>query len=276
VELAEVVFRLEKIEYQDGDELIIAWNSADSIPQVQSTAPLRVLPAVAEAGSYYARNVAVRASHNSRLLFIDGDCWPAADILGAYFGSGEHGDAGIIAGKIDAVPAETAVERYAVSREHLNQEKTLAARPLAYGQTANLLVARSVWDAVGGFTEGINSAGDADFCWRAQYAGVSLGYEPAAVVLHRHRRSIRDLWEQHVKYGRGWRWSVARYPGATETGPPISATLRAGGRLLATVARGRPERIRFAFLDVVSWTGLCVGWFRSNAAPVIRPPESTG
>ncbi len=271
-ELAEVAARLGEIELHEDDELIIAWNSGDEIPPLESGRPqLRVLPAAAEASSYYARNVGVRSSRNSWLLFIDGDCWPSTDILDSYFASSEHDDAGIVAGKIDAVPGKTAVERYAISREHLDQLKTLAAQPLAYGQTANLLVARSAWDAVGGFSEGINSAGDADFCWRAQYAGVKLRYEASAVVLHRHRRTVGDLWEQHVKYGRGSRWLAARHPNTCPKIPPIVLVVRAAGRLPLTVARGNPERIRFAFLDLVSWTGLCVGWFRSNAAPVIRP-----
>ncbi len=275
-ELAAAAGRLGQIKFHEDDELIIVWNSPDEIPQFQSSLPqLRILPAVAEASSYYARNVGVRSSRNSWLLFIDGDCRPSAEILDSYFADSDPSDAGIVAGKIDAVPGDTVVERYAISREHLDQRKTLAAEPLSYGQTANLLVARSAWDAVGGFAEGINSAGDADFCWRAQRAGVKLRYEPSAVVLHRHRQTVGDLWTQHVKYGRGGHWLASRHRGICPKGPPIVLGLRAAGRLPLTVVRGNPERITFAFLDLVSWAGLCVGWFCSNAAPVIQPPQIT-
>lgn len=275
-ELADVAACLGQIEFHEGDELIVVWNSSDKIPEIESVPKqLRLVPASAEASSYYARNVGVRSSRNSWLLFIDADCQPSAGILDAYFAGTEHHDAGIVVGKIDAAPGDTAVERYAMSRGHLNQEKTLAAEPLGYGQTANLLVERSGWDAVGGFTEGIHSGGDADFCWRAQYAGIKLRYEPSAVVLHSHRQTVGALWQQHVKYGRGSRWAAARYPNSGPKAPPTMLVLRAAGRLPLTVARGNPERIAFAFLDVVSWAGLFVGWFRSNAAPVIPPPGAT-
>ncbi len=274
-ELTEVVDRLAQITFHDDDELILVWNSGEEIPPVQSSlAQLRVLPACAEESSYYARNVGVRSSRHSWLLFIDGDCWPAAEILDEYFASGEVDNAGLIAGKIDALPGSTLVERYALSRAHLDQQKTLAAEPLPYGQTANLLVSRSAWEAVGGFAEGINSGGDADFCWRAQYAGVELRYAASAIVRHRHRQTVGDLWEQHIKYGRGARWTTARHRLNSDKGPPVVPVLRAAGRFPLTVARGNPELISFAFLDVVSWAGLCVGWFRSNTAAVIQPPGS--
>ena len=269
-ELEDTVSRLGAIELQDGDELVIVWNSSDAIPELESSLPqLQILPAPAEASSYYARNVGVRSSRNSWLLFVDGDCVPSTGILGSYFAQGEPpADVGIIAGGIVAVPGETVVERYATARDHLSQQRTLSAKPLGYGQTANLLVGRHVWDTVHGFAEGINSGGDADLCWRARYVGVKLAYEPSAFVSHRHRRSVGALWKQHVKYGRGQRWLTSRHLDAGPKGPPIVLCLRALMRLPLAVARGNPERVRFAFLDLLSWLGLCVGWFRTNAAVV--------
>ncbi|HEX2064395.1 MAG TPA: glycosyltransferase family 2 protein, partial [Acidimicrobiales bacterium] len=47
------------------------------------------------------------------------------------------------------------------------------------------LVRRSAWEALGGFEEAFFMyAEDVDLCWRARRAGLRVGYEPAACVVH--------------------------------------------------------------------------------------------
>lgn len=275
-ELAQTVERLGALHRQDADELILVWNSADRVPGLPPMADwLQICVAAVQASSYYARNVGVRSSRNDWLLFVDADCSPSPALLDLYFAGGEYpADVGVIAGGIVGTPGDTLVERYANARDHIGQRHTLGAKPLGYGQTANLLVRKKVWSELGGFAEGIISGGDADFCWRAQLSGVTLSYAEAAVVHHHHRQSIADLWRQYRKYGRGQRWLDARFRGAwpeSLESRPSPYTVR--DLLGIAISRSR-ESVLFVLLDSLTWVAFRDGWIRSNAAPLLSPGES--
>ena len=55
--------------------------------------------------------------------------------------------------------------------------------------TANVLVRREAWAAVGGFAEGTRSGADADFCWRLADAGWELEYRDGASLDSLNRRT---------------------------------------------------------------------------------------
>jgi hypothetical protein len=62
---------------------------------------------------------------------------------------------------------------------------------------------REALEAVGGFDEQFRIAGDdVDICWRLQKQGSTIGFCPAAVVLHRRRSSVRRYLRQQVEYGK--------------------------------------------------------------------------
>jgi hypothetical protein len=62
---------------------------------------------------------------------------------------------------------------------------------------------KSALQAVGGFDEQFRIAGDdVDICWKLQERGWTLGFNPAAVVWHHRRNSVRTFWKQQVNYGR--------------------------------------------------------------------------
>jgi GT2 family glycosyltransferase len=57
--------------------------------------------------------------------------------------------------------------------------------------------------AIGGFDPQFRIAGDdVDVCWRLQQRGWTLGFNPAAVVWHHRRNSVRTFWKQQKNYGR--------------------------------------------------------------------------
>jgi GT2 family glycosyltransferase len=61
-----------------------------------------------------------------------------------------------------------------------------------WAATANLLVRREVFEAIGGFDPSWRHIGeDVDFCMRARRAGYSLGFCAAAIVEH---HAERELW----------------------------------------------------------------------------------
>ena len=67
----------------------------------------------------------------------------------------------------------------------------------------NMAFRKSALLAVGGFDLCFRVAGDdVDICWKLQARGWKLGFNPAAVVWHHRRSSVRAYWRQQVGYGR--------------------------------------------------------------------------
>jgi GT2 family glycosyltransferase len=57
--------------------------------------------------------------------------------------------------------------------------------------------------AIGGFDPQFRVAGDdVDVCWRLQEQGWTLGFNPAAMVWHHRRNSVRAYWKQQQGYGK--------------------------------------------------------------------------
>ena len=79
-----------------------------------------------------------------------------------------------------------------------------------FGTGANMAFRRSLFDEIGGFDPALdvgtatNGGGDLDMFFRVLAAGHTLAYEPAALVLHRHRRSYADLRAQLANNGVGF------------------------------------------------------------------------
>ena len=87
--------------------------------------------------------------------------------------------------------------------------------------TGNLLVRRSTFDELGGFADGIRSAGDVDFCWRMRDAGWTLEQRPAARVSHHHRENLVSFLAMIARYGAGSRWLNERHPGVAPHWPLV-------------------------------------------------------
>lgn len=210
-ELERCLEVLGRLELGDGDELIVA----DNRPQPRPGGV--VIDASGPRSSYFARQVAARRAAGEWLVFLDADVVPEPGLLGAYLDPAPADGTGVLAGAIeDWVEEDTAVARHIARRRKLDQATTLShARP--YGQTANLAVRRSAFEAVGGFPGPIRSGGDADLCWRLADAGWRLESRPAARVRHRNRATLGALLGQLHRHGSGMQWLDRRYPG---TFPP--------------------------------------------------------
>jgi N-acetylglucosaminyl-diphospho-decaprenol L-rhamnosyltransferase len=87
-------------------------------------------------------------------------------------------------------------------------------RPTDCAPTANLLVTRTLYEAIGGFRDE-EFLGDLIFSWQARRRGDRLQFEPAAVVFHEHRQRIgsflRERFERGILFaGVRTRWYESR------------------------------------------------------------------
>jgi GT2 family glycosyltransferase len=261
---------LAAINWRLDDEAIVVDNTVGgTFPDAPG---IRVIHAFEQASSYYARNVGTKTSTNPWVLFIDSDCRPRPTILDDYFNREIPPRCGILGGEVLPLRGDDdgVVSRYARTRGHLRQAPHVqASRPFVV--TANALVRRAAYDDVGGFVEGIRTAGDKDFSWRVLNGGWTIEYAPDAIVEHRHRENLRDLFEQWERYGTGNAWLEQRYPG-TYPRRPVVRRLGGIGKLLvhagAELSRGRRPAAEVAALDAFVATAYLIGPLKKNRAAV--------
>lgn len=241
---------LERIKRRAGDELILVDNTRDHVAAglAEGHRGVRLLDAPAQQSSYYARNVGAAAAANQWLLFLDADCLPDPAIIAAYFAQQIAAEDGALAGEVVADCGAGLVSRYQLDRGYLDQRANLNDRRSPYAVTANLLVRARALASIGGFQEGIRSAGDTELSWRLQQAGWRLGYRPQARVAHRHRERLLALARLQLRYGAGRAWLRRRYP---SLGPPASSgsALRALAAAARWMIARQPDRAAFRLLD---------------------------
>lgn len=171
--------------------------------------------------SYSARNAGVHAARGRVLAFTDSDCLPAPEWL-------EQGlaalDTGVCGGHIEMFSRTGSAAALYDAHFALRQDLNIPRR--GFSVTANLFVAREVFDKVGPFVDDSPSSADREWCVRARSAGHPVRYARAAVVRHPARESLGEL------LGKSRRLVAGRYPLLRRRyGPGVVGVLRIFWRL---------------------------------------------
>jgi hypothetical protein len=108
----------------------------------------------------------------------------------------------------------------------------------------NMAFRRDVLYAVGGFDPQFRVAGDdVDICWRLQERGWTIGFSPAAVVVHKRRRSVRAYLIQQFQYGQAEALLERKWPARYNRGGHLSWA----GRIYGGTARVGRNRARVGY-----------------------------
>ncbi len=293
---ARLVESLKALELGVDDEVIVVDNSKEGC--VSEARAVSVVRATRERSSYYARNAGARAAglHDQGnaaparslaegrkspigsahsfprgaearwLVFTDADCVPVPWLIAGYFAEPVAADVGALAGSVVSDPSQRHfLARYATNRGFLDQEAGVHTAEDA-AATANLAVRRSAFEEIGGFEEGIRSAGDVDFCRRLNAAGWRIERRPAAVVTHLHRESLFDLMDAIARYASGARWLNERYPGSAPQWGLIPGMVNCARDIAGELAQRRFEQAAFRGVDALGLVAHTIGYRRSNAA----------
>ncbi|MEQ9544748.1 MAG: glycosyltransferase [Marinobacter sp.] len=143
-------------------------------------------------GAYAARNVGRRAAKGDVLVFIDADCWPDRHWLRAGLAAlMPMGEPIVVGGNVlfQRNPVPSAVELYQILMG-FGQERSI--KDLHFSATANLFVARDLFEKVGDFNEELLSGGDREWSWRAINSGAEIRYAPDAIIWTSPRRTLRS------------------------------------------------------------------------------------
>ena len=203
-------------------------------------------------GSYAARNAALAVARGDVLAFTDSDTLPDPGWVSGALRALDAG-AQVVAGRVRVYPRDPARPHPVEAFEVVNAFRQDRTVPRGFAVTANVVVPRAVFDAVGPFDADLPSGGDAEWCGRAVAAGFPLTYVEDAVVAHPARESYAEAWKKlcRVQHGRQLRVrSGENPPGALSLkafAPPLSSLVRAVRARELSGARARAAYVVGAF-----------------------------
>ena len=166
------------------------------------------------AGPAAARNRGAREAQGTLLAFTDDDCQPRPDWLALLLEGASHHPGALIGGSTrngldDDLYATTSQLINDIVYEHFNGKPGGAT----FFASNNMLLPRDDFLRIGGFDEAFPRAGgeDRDFCDRWLAAGLTLNWQPEAVIEHFHAQSLQRFVNLHFRYGQGaWSYQSGR------------------------------------------------------------------
>ena len=258
------------------DELVVVDQSAEGLAHLFGSETRRVH--ATGLGISRARNLGAEAATGDTLAFTDDDCVPDESWLAELAAA----DGDIATGRI--LPLDDEREGLVAvssrtSTDHRRFHGAAGNLPWDAGSGGNLLVARALFERLGGFDTQFGpgsryrAAEDVEFLDRALRSGATIDYTPAAVVYHERKLRSQRL-RRRVPYGFGMGAAVAaagggrkRFLGARYLGMQLRAA-GAGAKALS------PVRIAEPLLSTAGFAAGIVAYRRSRLVPkdTVRSP----
>ncbi|QTX05729.1 mycofactocin biosynthesis glycosyltransferase MftF [Agromyces archimandritae] len=205
-----------------GERVIVvddASPGAAAIARVVRAAGARLLRQPENRGPAAARNAGLAAASTPFVAFVDSDVVMEPGALETMLRHFADPAVAMVAPRVLGLAAERPnwITRYENARSSLDLGRESAAvrprTPLSW-VSSTCLVVRVDRLAAGpaGFDEAMRVGEDVDLVWRLVDAGHRVRFEPAAVVRHEHRTTLRSWLGRKAFYGSGAAALAARHP----------------------------------------------------------------
>lgn len=205
--LKECLDALSKQTYpQDCYEVLVVNNGSkdgteEFLGEYRKNAAFDLKPLMYEKkGVCGARNFGIKNSRGEIICFTDDDCLADKDWIKNLADSYISDEIGCVGGEILAYPPKTILEKYADRRKIVGQI-FLACGPVV---TANTSYRKKVLMEVNAFDEQLPTSEDSDLGVRVKLKNYKFVYAKNAIVLHKHRSTLRGFLKQQYYYGVGY------------------------------------------------------------------------
>src|SRR5208337_2332649 len=193
---------LKKVDYPNFEVIVVNDGSTDGTETIANEYGFKVI-SIPNGGLSNARNVGMRTANGEIIAYTDDDAVPDPHwltYLAATFLTTDH--VGVGGPNIPPVDDDAKAECVANSPGgpiHV----LLTDQQAEHIPGCNMAFRKAALEAIGGFDPQFRIAGDdVDLCWRILDRGWTLGFNPAAMVWHHRRNSIKSYWKQQLNYGK--------------------------------------------------------------------------
>ncbi len=203
-----------KLDYPDYDVLVINDGGDADVAAVTAKFPeVRHVALEPHTGLSAARNLGAQESTGEIVVYTDDDCEADPDWLTWLAYAFLKDDLAAAGGPNIPPPPDNRVKAIVAAAPGGPAHVLLNDVEAEHLPGCNLAVRREVFEAIGGFDERFQTAGDdVDFCWRLIEAGHRIGFHPAAMVWHHRRFTIKAYLKQQLGYGRAEALLMPLYP----------------------------------------------------------------
>lgn len=228
------VRRLREATAECGGHIVVDDGSAEPVPDADVRHETPRGPAA-------ARNSGSRRATTEFVAFLDADTVPEAGWLEALLPHFSDPSVVAVAPRVRSSPGDGLLAQYELEQSSLDLgAKPAPVRPMSkvsYVPTAALVVRRGALAAAGDFDEQLRYGEDVDLVWRLLDVG-AVRYEPASVVRHEPRPTVRSWLRQRFDYGTSAAPLSRRHP--ERLAPARVSAVTTAAWALAAVGRPLP------------------------------------
>jgi len=178
--------------------IVVDGCSKDATVEIAEKYPVKVVSTPLNAPAAY--NYAMKMVSNDVLGFIDADAKVEKEWLNKLVACLDDSQVAGVSGNIETWNTENAWAR-SIGYDLKNRYARLKKYVVRVA-TMNLLLKKSVIEAVGGFDENLPSQYDTDLGFRITSRGYKILFEPSAKCYHFNRSTVSDYFRQQLQYGK--------------------------------------------------------------------------